>query len=239
MSTLVYPYPPLLSGVLVKRYKRFFADICLSDGTIVTAHCPNTGPMTAVCEVGAEVRISQATSAKRRLAYTWELIYLDQTWIGINTHLPNRVVGQALAQHIFIELLPYEHVQAEVRYGTENSRIDFLLTGIAPTYVEVKNTTWTQPMAKGKLALFPDTVTTRGHKHLRELTRLAEQGVATALIYFVNRGDCLAFAPGEQADPEYGRLLRLAAAAGMLILPYSFEVSPEGLVFKGRLPLIL
>lgn len=234
----LYRYPPLLAGKLVRRYKRFFADIELETGDTITAHCPNTGPMTGVSQVGSEVMVSRSTNPKRKLAYTWELIRVCDTvptWVGVNTNLPNRIVKLALEQFLFPELRDrYTHVRPEVRYGRDNaSRIDFLLGGgERPIYLEVKNTTW----ARETLALFPDTITTRGQKHLRELSQLAPDA-CPAILYFVNRSDCDRFAPGEAADPTYGQLLRAALAAGVEVLPYRFTVTPEGVWWRDRLPL--
>jgi len=234
-----YSFPPLLLGTLVGRYKRFFAEVALDTGEIVTCHCANTGPMHGVCSLGAPVAVQHVTGKGRKLDYSWELIYVDDTWVGVNTALPNRVVGQGLAEHLFPELSGYTQIQREVAYGQEKSRIDFLLTGEKPSYVEVKNTTWTTLTPEGRRALFPDTVTTRGQKHLRELTALVQGGVAAALIYFINRGDCHSFSPGSEADPVYGQLLRAAVSAGVQILPYRFIPSPTGLTFGGLVPLIL
>ncbi len=231
----LYTYPPLLPGVLRQRYKRFFADIELASGEIVTAHCPNTGPMTGVCTVGAPVLVSRADNPKRKLAYTWEAIEVcdpEPAWVGINTSLPNRVVKAALERRVFPELRDrYDRVRTEVRYGRQNSRIDFLLesAGGPQIYLEVKNTTWTDKTR----ALFPDTVTTRGQKHLQELTDLRPT-VGAAILYFINRGDRARFAPGDTQDPTYGKLLRGAIAAGVEVLPYRFSVDPGGIRFLGR-----
>ena len=204
----VYTYPDLITGHLVIRYKRFFADIELENGEVITAHCANTGPMTGVCKLGSPVLVSHHPSPKRKLAYSWEAIYLDEQWIGINTSLPNRVIGHMLDRHLFPELEPYNTVKGEVAYGNEKSRIDFLLTNgedsCQKTYVEVKNTTW----CIGSLALFPDTVTTRGQKHIRELMSVLTEDTSAALIFFINRGDCDRFAAGAEADLEYARLLQ-------------------------------
>jgi sugar fermentation stimulation protein A len=237
-----YPYPPLLTGVLVKRYKRFFADIALDSGETITAHCANTGPMTGVCLPGSRVLVSQSASKTRKLPYTWEAIEVQDTvptWVGVNTGLPNRVIKAALESHLFAELAPYSQVLGEVAYGKDKkSRIDFLLTeGDAATpriYVEVKNTTWTQ----GPLALFPDTVTTRGQKHLQELTDLLPDHRAV-MLYFINRGDCLQFAPGDSADPVYGSLLRQAIERGLEVLPCRFEVTPDGVYYRGLAELVV
>ncbi|NJN76356.1 MAG: DNA/RNA nuclease SfsA [Synechococcaceae cyanobacterium RL_1_2] len=235
MTNYLYTYPPLESGIIIKRYKRFLADIELDDGALITAHCPNTGPMLGVYEPGKKVQVSRSDNPKRKLPYTWEMIEIDGVWVGTNTAIPNRVVKLALEQQLIPELKGrYTTVKSEVPYGEQNkSRIDFLLTGNdgqIPIYVEVKNTTLTQ----GKLALFPDTVTTRGQKHLQELTALGpdRQG---AMFYFVNRGDCHSFNAGADYDPQYADLLSKAIAAGVEVLPYGFEVSPQGIKLKEKL----
>ncbi|MBE9135927.1 DNA/RNA nuclease SfsA [Nodosilinea sp. LEGE 07088] len=229
-----YPLPPLLEGTLLKRYKRFFADIALTTGEVITAHCPNTGPMTGVCHIGGRVLVSQSTDPKRKLAYTWELAEVHDTmptWVGANTAMPNRVVKSLLEAKQIPELGDYNTIRPEVRYGGDGkSRIDFVVDSKSTpsTYIEVKNTTW----AKGTLALFPDTVTTRGQKHLKELTALIPDAQAV-MLYFINRGDCTEFAPGDQADPTYGTLLREAMAKGVRVLPCRFEVTPTGIRYLG------
>jgi sugar fermentation stimulation protein A len=235
MKTLLYQYPTLYPGTLLKRYKRFFADIELASGEVVTAHCPNTGPMTGVSTIGAPVQVSYHSSPTRKLAYTWEMIQVNDnqpTWVGVNTAMPNRIVKFALEQELIPELGQNYQVQTEVPYGCDRkSRIDFLLTEFSSktlTYVEVKSTTW----AQGELVLFPDTVTTRGQKHLRELMALLPHSKAV-MLYFINRNDCLSFAPGDSADPVYGVLLRQAIAAGVTVLPCRFEVTPTGVYYLG------
>ncbi|NJK75624.1 MAG: DNA/RNA nuclease SfsA [Oscillatoriales cyanobacterium RU_3_3] len=234
MAELIYKYPPLLPGILIKRYKRFFADIELTTGEIITAHCPNTGPMTGVCIPGNPVLVSYSNNPKRKLAYTWELIKLCDTepiWVGVNTALPNRVIKLALELKLFPELGNYSLIKPEVAFGMDKkSRVDFWLSGEEkPIFVEVKNTTW----AKDKLALFPDTVTERGQKHLRELIEVVRQGARAVMLYFINRGDCTDFAPGDSADRTYGVLFRQAISAGVEILPCRFDVTPEGIRYLG------
>jgi sugar fermentation stimulation protein A len=232
---LLYRYPKLYPGTLLRRYKRFFADIELATGEIVTAHCPNTGPMTGVCIPGNPVMLSFSDNPNRKLAYTWEMIQLNDTkptWVGVNTALPNRVVKLALEKYLFPELGDYSQIRPEVPYGKDKkSRVDFVLMGSEgnpPIYIEVKNTTWTLL----NLALFPDTETTRGQKHLRELMALLPHSRAV-MLYFINRGDCTHFAPGDTADPIYGQLLREAIALGLEVLPCSFEITPEGIRYLG------
>ncbi len=235
MLDWLYNYPTLYPGILLKRYKRFFADIQLDSGEVVTAHCPNTGPMTGVSTIGSAVQISKSDNPQRKLAYTLELIQVNDhatTWVGVNTALPNRVIKLALQQYLFPELGEYEQVKGEVVYGKDRkSRVDFYLTGSTeqrPIYLEVKNTTW----SNGSLALFPDTETTRGQKHLRELMEVLPQS-RSVMLYFINRGDCLEFAPGDTTDPVYGQLLREAVKLGLEVLPCRFDVSPVGIRYLG------
>jgi sugar fermentation stimulation protein A len=232
MTNFLFAYPPLLRGTLVKRYKRFFADIELDTGELITAHCPNTGPMTSVSTIGSPVQVSQSNNPKRKLAYTWELIEVydnEPTWVGVNTAMPNQVTKLLLAQRLLPELSDYDILRAEVCYGQEKSRVDFVLTGTAkPVYVEVKSTTW----LAGRRALFPDTVTTRGQKHLRELKALLP-AARVCMLYFINRGDCTEFSPGDAADPTYGKLLRDAVQAGMEVYPCRFNITPQGIQYLG------
>jgi len=232
---LIYRYPPLEEGILLKRYKRFFADIQLASGETITAHCPNTGPMLGVSTVGSRVQVSKSDNPKRKLAYTWELIYLEDNWIGVNTAMPNRITKIVLEKYLLPDLGDYQKISSEVPYG-EKSRIDFLLTGegYKPTYLEVKSTTLAGP----PLALFPDTETTRGQKHLRELTALLpqERGV---MLYFINRGDCDRFSPGDAYDPTYGKLLREGIERGLEVLPCRFLITPEGISYLGLAELVL
>lgn len=241
MSDWLYPYPALYPGTLINRYKRFFADIALDSGEVITAHCPNTGPMTGVYLPGNRVWVSRSDSPTRKLPYTWEVIEVADTvptWVGVNTALPNRVIKAALAANLFPQLGAYQTILPEVVYGQDSkSRIDFLLKGDAetpPIYIEVKNTTWTQ----GDRALFPDTVTTRGQKHLRELTQLLPHCRAV-MLYFINRGDCTQFAPGDTADPVYGKLLREAIDLGLEVLPCRFQIQPEGIRYLGLAEVVL
>ena len=238
MSDYLYRYPPLFPGKLKRRYKRFLADIELDTGELITAHCPNTGPMKDVCEIDAPVQVSYHDNPKRKLAYTWETIQLRQpepTWVGINTALPNKVIKLALEARLFPELGDYETVKPEVVYGKDKrSRVDFVLTGESSIYLEVKNTTWKQD----GMALFPDTVSDRGQKHLRELMALPPDSRAV-MLYFINRHDCETFAPGDRADPVYGQLLREAISKGVEVLPCRFHTTPEGIRYLGLAQLAL
>lgn len=240
-KSFLYQYPPLLSGILQRRYKRFLADIELDSGELITAHCANTGPMIGVCEVGSRVQVSKSDNPKRKLAYTWEMIALGEdkpTWVGINTSLPNKVLKIALEQQLIPELAgKYSQVKSEVKFGQNNkSRIDFVLTGDesqTPIYLEVKNTT----LAEKGVALFPDTETTRGQKHLQELMQLPSN-TQSVMLYFINRDDCQFFAPSQKHDPKYAQLFQEAVKQGVTILPCRFTVSPQGLNYLGLAELI-
>lgn len=233
-SNFLYQYPTLIPGILLRRYKRFFADIELDSGEVITAHCPNTGPMTGLAIPGNLVQVSQSDNPKRKLAYTWEMIQIKDTslaWVGVNTSMPNRVVKLALEKYLFPSLGNYSQIKFEVPYGeNKKSRIDFVLTSETDPsiYLEVKSTT----LSQGNLALFPDTVTTRGQKHLKELVALLPQS-RSVMLYFINRGDCTAFAPGDDFDLMYGTLLRDAIAKGLEVLPCRFEITPQGIRYLG------
>ena len=241
MATPVLSLGPLVEGTLVKRYKRFLADVELEDGDVVTAHCPNTGPMTGVLHPGGRVRLRHAPSPSRKLAWTWEQAEVigaagTPIWVGINTALPNHLVRATIEAGCLEPWLgPIGAIRAEVPYGEgRRSRIDLLLTpaeGAAdprPIYLEVKNTTWTQ----GELALFPDTVTERGQKHLVELMALLPESRAV-LVPCLSRGDVNRFAPGDAADPRYGELFRQALAAGVEVLPCRYSFTADTVSWQG------
>lgn len=232
-TNLIYRYPPLIPGILLRRYKRFFAEIELESQEIIIAHCPNTGKMTGVCKPGSLVQVSRSDNPKRKLAYTWEMIQVHDTkptWVGVNTNLPNRVVKLALEKHLFPQLGQYQQIYSEVKIGQQKqSRIDFMLTGgDRPIYIEVKSAT----LSQGTKALFPDTVSTRGQKHIEELTSLLPE-VKAVMLYFINRGDCTSFSSGDRQDPVYGQLLRKGYQQGLIILPCRFAIYPEGISYLG------
>lgn len=249
--TPLLAFEPLTEGVLIKRYKRFLADVELEDGTVVTAHCANTGPMTGVLHPGGRVRMRYAPSPKRKLAWTWEQAEVpgaDGTpcWVGINTALPNRLIRATIEAGCLEEQLgAIAGIRAEVAYGeNRRSRIDLLLTPDAsakdqrPIYLEVKNTTWSD----GPLALFPDTVTERGQKHLQELIHVLPEARGV-LVPCLSRPDVTAFAPGDSADPRYGELFREAMACGVEVLPCCFRFEADRVLWEGtrdvRLPKLL
>jgi len=226
----------LYSGLLIRRYQRFLADMELADGSIVTAHCPNSGSMKGCSLPGSPVLLSLSDKPERKLKYTWELVLAEGRWVGINTGLPNRLVREGIESGVIRELQGYLSIRPEVRYGGEKSRIDLLLESFSGLcYVEVKNVT----LVEGSLALFPDAVTTRGQKHLRELMEVVRQGHRGVIFFVVQRADGEAVAPADGIDAEYGRLLRLAAAKGVEVLAYRARVSPAEIVLTHRLPVIL
>ena len=238
----LYQYPALLPGILIKRYKRFLADIELETGEQITAHCANPGKMRGLSDPGIAVMVSRSDNPKRKLAYSLEIVRPQdnpEVWVGVNTNLPNQVIKIALEQRIFRELGDYTTIRPEVTYGqNRNSRVDFCLTGAdgSVIYLEVKNVTW----ALGGMALFPDAVTTRGQKHLQELAALVENNQARAVaLYFINRSDCDSFAPGDAADAKYGELFRVAMNKGLEVLACRFQVCPTGIDYLGLAPIKL
>ncbi len=227
--------PLLLAGTLVRRYKRFLADVILEEGGLVTVHCPNSGSMKGCAEPGSRVLLSRSPNPGRTYPLTWELVESQGCWAGINTALPNRLTREAIEEGIVGELRGYDAIRPEVPYG-QGSRIDLLLEGPAGRcYVEVKNVT----LVEGGRALFPDAVTTRGQKHLRELMRVVAAGDRGVIFFTVQRGDGESVSPADAIDPEYGRLLRLALAAGVEALAYRAEVTPQEIRLTHRLPVIL
>ena len=216
--------PPLIPGTLLRRYKRFLADIELEDGTTVTVHCPNSGSMKGCATPGSRVYISRSPNTGRKYPFTWELVEADGFWAGINTSLPNRLVHEAIANGTVVELQGYETIRPEVPYG-EHSRIDLLLESPGRRcFVEVKNVT----LVENGRALFPDAVTTRGQKHLNELMRVVREGDRGVIFFTVQRGDGQSVSPADSIDPEYGRLLRLAMKNGVEALAYRALVTPAG-----------
>ncbi len=225
-------WPGLVRGTLVRRYKRFLADVVLDGGEAVTAHCPNTGTMASCCESGRTVYLSRADNPRRKLGYTWEMIEMPGSLVGVNTALPNRLVAHALGWGRIPELAGYRDTRREVPYGG-GSRIDLLLTGDGrpPCYVEVKNCT----LVRRGLALFPDAVTARGAKHLRELARVVAGGDRGVMFYFVQRMDADRFGPADGIDPGYGAALREAAAVGVEVLAYDVAIDLRGIRLRRRL----
>ncbi|HJN04657.1 MAG TPA: DNA/RNA nuclease SfsA [Alphaproteobacteria bacterium] len=227
---------PLLPGTLVKRYKRFLADVDLGGGGLVTAHCANPGSMTGLTEPGSEVWLSPATNPKRKLKYTWELIRPPggSALVGINTMRPNAIAEEAIGDGLVAELAGFSEIRREVRYG-RNSRIDLLLESPdrPPCYVEIKNVHLSR---QSGLAEFPDSVTVRGTKHLHELADMAASGARAVMFYLVQRDDCDSFAPAADIDPTYAETLAEVRPRGVEAICYACRLSPQSISVERRLP---
>ena len=232
---------PLVEGRLLRRYKRFLADVELGSGETVTAHCANPGSMLGLAGQGSRVWLSRSNNPKRKLAFSWELIEVDlghgPTLVGINTSSPNGAVAAAIRLGLVPELSGYSSLRREVRYGG-NSRIDILLEDGSrpPCYVEVKNV---HLMREAGLAEFPDSVTARGAKHLKELSDMAISGARAVMVYFVQRGDAEAFALAEDIDPAYAAAFHEAAVLGVEALALASSLTLDGLERPRAIPLVL
>ena len=225
---------PLIKGQLVKRYKRFLADVELANGSVVTAHCPNTGAMTGCAEPGFEVWLSPSDNPKRKLQYTWELaVDFNGNWIGINTQNANKLAEEAIKNGVIKELTDYAQLRREVKYGSENSRIDFLLSneGKPDCYVEVKSVT----LLEQQQGFFPDAKTSRGAKHLRELIEVVEQKNRAVLLFCAQHTGIQSVAPARHIDPEYADLLGEARQKGVEVLAYGCQINQEKLFLNQEL----
>ncbi|WP_294948189.1 DNA/RNA nuclease SfsA [Sulfurivirga sp.] len=229
---------PLTPGTLLRRYKRFLADVRLENGETVVAHSPNTGSMLGVSTPGSRIwLLDHGPDTPRKTRYTWELTELETgVCVGVNTGRSNALAREVIEAKRLPTLSGYERLLSEVRYGEERSRIDLLLQGdgLPDCYVEVKNVT---AVDEAGLALFPDAVTTRGQKHMRELTYRVAAGDRAAVIFTIQRRDAHAFRPAWEIDPAYSELLRRAVEAGVEVYPLLFEATPEGITFLRAVPL--
>jgi sugar fermentation stimulation protein A len=229
---------PLTAGRLVRRYKRFLADIELTDGALVTAHCANPGSMLGLADPGIRVWLSKSDNPNRKLAWSLEIVEVDAgrgpALVGINTGHPNRLVEEAIGAGLIAEFVGYEGMRREVKYG-RNSRIDILLSqdGRPDCYVEVKNV---HLVRLPGLAEFPDSVTARGTKHLDELADMVRGGARAAMMYLVQRGDTEQVAIARDIDPAYGAALDKAREAGVEVVAYGCAVSADGVEVTGPLP---
>ena len=223
----------LVAGRLIRRYKRFLADVQLEHG-VITAACPNTGSMLGCCEPGSRVWLSESDRATRKYRHTWEIVEVGRVMVGINTGLPNALVAEAIAAGAIPELGGYASVRREVAYGEEGSRVDLVLQDPRrePCYVEVKNVT---AAVSGRVALFPDAVSERGARHLRELMRLKAAGLRPVQLYCVQRGDVDEVRPADAIDPEYGRTLRQALEAGVEVMAYRAKVTAREIRLERRI----
>jgi len=216
---------PLQPATLIRRYKRFLADIVLEDGREVTAHCPNPGSMMGLADPGSRIWVEPNDDPRKKLKFGWRLVeHGDGHFTGIDTSLPNKALRAAFGAHAVPGFDPYVTVRAEVPYG-ESSRIDFLLEGAKQTYVEVKSVTLSR--APG-LAEFPDSVTARGTKHLHELSAMVEQGHGAVMLYLVQRTDAQRMDLASDIDPAYSAAFSQARAAGVGVLALGTSISPVG-----------
>lgn len=229
---------PLLRGTLVRRYKRFLADVVLATGETVVAHCANSGSMLSVCEPGSEVWLSKSDNPKRTLAFTWELIRVGDSLVGINTGHPNTLVAEGIANGTIGELAGYRTIRREVRYG-RNSRIDLLLEapGRPTCYVEVKNVMLKRGTAASDPVEFPDAVTSRGAKHLDELSRVAASGARAVMLFVAQREDGERMTVAADIDPAYAAALRAAVAAGVEVLAYRCRVGVDEILVASPMAL--
>jgi sugar fermentation stimulation protein A len=229
---------PLVEGSLIRRYKRFLADITLADGRVVTAHCANPGSMMGLQAPGVRVLIAPAVNPKAKLSHSWELIEADlpggKQLIGINTANPNRLAEEAILAGVIAELSGYATLRREVKYGT-NSRVDFLLTDDKrpSCFVEVKNC---HLMREARLAEFPDSVTARGAKHLGELAREVAAGHRAVMLFIVQM-QAETFALAADLDPAYARAFAAARSAGVEALAYTCRISEAEIVVERRIPI--
>jgi sugar fermentation stimulation protein A len=224
----------LIKGSFIKRYKRFFVDAKLENGETVVTHCPNTGSMKGLIIEGAPVYLTPNDDPKRKLKYTFEMIDAGTSLVGVNTSLPNKVVEEGVEKDLIPALLGYSNIRREVKYG-ENSRIDLLLEaeGKPKCYVEVKNTT----LAEGKTALFPDSVTSRGTKHLLELAEMVKQGHRSVMVFLCNRADCEEFSVADEIDKVYGETFRSVLKEGVEAVCMKVRISPNEIIIDKEIPI--
>lgn len=221
----------LVHGTLIKRYKRFLADVRLDDGSEIVAHCTNSGSMKSCIEVGAEVYLTPVNDPKRKTKFTWEMIKMNGDWIGINTGNPNKLAFEAISAGTIPELVGYTTVKREVKFG--DSRFDvFAENETEKCFVEVKNVT----MKEGKYALFPDAITTRGQKHLKTLMEVKASGIRAVMLYIVQRSDVEIFAPAKEIDPDYAKALKLAFNSGVEVIVMQAKVTPEKIELVRKIP---
>ncbi len=218
---------PLIPARLIRRYKRFLADVTLEDGREVTAHCANPGSMMGLAEPGSKIWLEPNDDPKKKLKFGWRLVdHENGHFTGVDTSVPNRALKAALEAREIPELGAYDAVRPEVKYGA-NSRIDFLLEGAAGlTYVEVKSVTLNRTPG---LAEFPDSVTKRGAKHLAELTNMVSEGHRAVMLYLVQRTDCDRFDLARDIDPNYAAAYEIARTAGVDVICYGTKISPQSI----------
>jgi sugar fermentation stimulation protein A len=231
---------PLIEATLIKRYKRFLADVTMPDGTTITVHVANPGAMTGLSTPGSRVWLSRSDKPGRKLPHSWELIEADfgrgLELVGVNTAHPNPLVGAALAAGAIPELAGYDTIRREVKYG-KNSRVDFLLesAGRPPCYVEIKNV---HLMRQAGLAEFPDAKTERGRKHLDELGDMVEQGHRAVMLYLIQIGSAERFALARDIDPKYAAAFDRAKSRGVEAMAWKCVITVDGIEIAERVPMV-
>ncbi len=224
----------LIPGKLIKRYKRFLADIQLDSGEIVVAHCTNSGSMKSCIEEGASVYLTPVNDPKRKTKFTWEMIQINKQWVGINTAWPNVLAFEAIRKNEIPGLPAYTKVKREVKF--QDSRFDVYAENTTEQcFIEVKNVS----LKDGEYARFPDAVTTRGQKHLKTLMEVKSQGLRAVMLYIIQRMDVSVFAPASTIDPDYAQLLKEAQNKGVEIIAMQAEVQPYGIQLIRPLPVHL
>jgi sugar fermentation stimulation protein A len=234
-TTITLPLP-LIPGILIRRYKRFLADVRLRDGVTVTAHCPNPGRLQGLNQEGLEVRLSRSDNPARKLEYTWELVQgPNDVWVGVNTMRSNSIVQAGIKAGRIKELSGYPTLRGEVAVH-KSSRLDFLLSGRGPDcYLEVKNVT----LVESGTAYFPDAVTNRGARHMQVLTDLKLAGHRAVVLFLVQRSDGRRLSPADHIDPNYGQALRRAVSEGVEVYAYRAKVAESGIAISGPIPVEL
>ena len=228
-------WPELIKGILIKRYQRFKSDVRLGNGHVVTVLCPNTGSMKSCSEPGMKVYLSRHNRPERKLKYTWEIIEMPTSLVGVNTGVPNRLVKTTIKAGKIPELVGYERIRSEVSYG-RNSRIDILLENKSEKcFIKVKNCT----LVEDRIAYFPDSVTLRGLKHLKELREEVRSGNRAIMFYLVQRMDAKEFRPAYHIDPLYGRELEKVNDEGVEILVYDVNLDLYGISINRKMPYTL
>jgi sugar fermentation stimulation protein A len=227
-------WPELILGTLIKRYQRFLADVTLTGGQVVTAHCPNSGTMKACSQPGRPVYLSFHDNPKRKLKYTWEMIKMPTSLVGVNTMVPNRLVKKSIEEERVKQLTDYENIKSEVNVPG-GSRLDLLLTKgkNEKCFVEIKNCT----LVKDGIACFPDAVTARGRKHLVELQKLVAKGNRCVMFFLIQRMDAKAFTTADHIDPAYGKEFRKAKNRGVEIMVYDVVMDLNKIILGKKIPL--
>jgi sugar fermentation stimulation protein A len=221
----------LISGLYIKRYKRFFVDVKINN-KIITAHCPNTGSMYGLLKAGNKVWVSKSNNPKRKLKYTLEIIEDNKSKVGVNTHFANKIVLHALRNKLIKEFKNISVIKPETKFG-KNSRFDFLIINKKNrTFIEVKNVTLSR---KKGLAEFPDAITTRGLKHINELVKASKKNYKTFILYLIQRNDCMTFSIAKDIDSKYAKALEKAVKNNLNILCYDCKFSPKGIKLNKKI----